>query len=525
MQFKSKPKEWLAGERKMRVHTRALRYTTIAYIYIPIVLFLFTWMRLWAALPCTIVWACCAYRMHLKERAFAGDQVFCVDPLIMIISILFFLWIGYFAGWGRWVDQPYDWYKHNAVLSDMVSRSWPVYYRSESGEHSMLAYYVAQYMVPALIGKMMHSFRIGEIMVFVWNEIGLLLVFLNVINFMKTRHYLKQLLIMIMLPFFQVPLWLAEMFLQLKTGLFPDGTGQWFGIMTVLPLQYSSNYTLLRWVFPQTLVIWLIVLLFLQHRNKIEYYLPLMIPAMMYGTLSFIGIIPLALGQAVAELVKSKNFKSWIKSIFSLENLLFFLTMGGVFFLYFYGNIFGEKTDSVGFMIMPFQKDTYIFYVIFVMINVLPYAIVLWSDRKRDVIFYVVVLLLLILPLIKMGFYNDLMMRASIPSLFVLMLFSLSYLFEHIQDQAAKLTVRRKLAVTLLCAVMLFGMYYPFREFSSSVQSEDYHALGAWHNWEGLEQFADRSRVDITADIRYNYFAYDIDDNLFYKYLARVKDQ
>ena len=59
-------------------------------------------------------------------------------------------------GFGGFAPQKSDWGKHNAILNDLVTRSWPVYYKNDN-EISMLVYYLAQYLVPALAGKIFNS--------------------------------------------------------------------------------------------------------------------------------------------------------------------------------------------------------------------------------------------------------------------------------------------------------------------------------------------------------------------------------
>lgn len=108
------------------------------------------------------------------------------------------LFIGYSAGWGRWVNQAYDWYKHNAILEDLTVKSWPVYYKNGS-EKSMLAYYIAQYLVPSTFGKIFNSFRMAEIMNYIWAEIGLALVWLNLVSVLKINNIFKQILSVVIL--------------------------------------------------------------------------------------------------------------------------------------------------------------------------------------------------------------------------------------------------------------------------------------------------------------------------------------
>lgn len=95
------------------------------------------------------------------------------------------------------------------ILFDLVNRSWPVYYMNE-GEHSMLTYYLGQYMVPALIGKVCHSYKVAEIITLLWAETGLLLIYLNLIRILGIKRWYMQWMTAGLLCFFNGPLILAQ---------------------------------------------------------------------------------------------------------------------------------------------------------------------------------------------------------------------------------------------------------------------------------------------------------------------------
>lgn len=71
--------------------------------------------------------------------------------------------------------------------------------------------------------------------------------------------------------------------------------------------------------------------------------------------------------------------------------------------------------------------------------------------------------------------------------------------------------------MAIIC-LMLIGMYYPFGEMSESVRTEDYAALGNSFAWNSLEVLANRN-LDEDLDLKYNYYSYDLDKNVFYQYM------
>ncbi len=120
-----------------------------------------------------------------------------------------------------------------------------------------------------------------------------------------------------------------------------------------------------------------------------------------------------------------------------------------------------------------------------------------------------------------MGRHNDLVMRTSIPALFVLMIYLLLLIKEQCNKGLDALLTSRKVALCLI--LILIGAYYPFSEFSSCVRSEDYSKLGHGNEWASLEAFANR-KANVPNDFKYNYYSYDLEDNIFYKYIAPARD-
>ncbi len=510
----------------MKISSKVLSVTSICYIYLPVALFLFGWTnRITSAVASATILFCMIRLIKNIRKENAQEDTFRVHAVVFIFAVLLFLWVGYYAGWGRWTAQTSDWKKHNAVLSDLVNKRWPVMYRNGK-EHSMLSYYIGYYLVPAFAGKLAHSFRTAEKMMYLWGVAGLILVYLNLLCRIRSEKTSIQILSAVMIPFFGLPLWLSELVLKRLTGINRLGQTQWFYSEGGIKLQYSNNYTLLAWVVPQVIVCWLIFLLFLRHKENIESYLFIILPAMLFGTFSFLGMVPIAIAYAVEWGVKKKQLSALAKKVFSPDNIAMLFTLGAVFLLYFYGNVLSEKPDGMGFHIMEYGPGQFILYIVFTAVNIWLYMILLWKDHKTDMIYYAVFVSLSLLPLFSMGTYNDLMMRSSIPGLFAVLVYVLEfadkYGGQNMAEPAAASSIRAAFAgisQTAILLLVLVGMYYSFYELSFVVSDEDYHALGNDIQWDTMEHFANRG-LKIREELRYNYFAYDIDDNVFYRYLA-----
>lgn len=485
------------------------------YIYIPVALFVLLWCKWTIALYVLSLTILCLYRFY---KSIHNDVDIEIDMRFALVILLFFIFIGVYCGWGRFTDQTLDWIKHNAVLYDLVDRSWPVYY-SNGNEKSMLSYYIAQYIVPSAVGKLLGFRRIAEVALYLWNVLGLALVYLHLIMYAKAKKMHIQLISALLLVFFCVPLLAEQALVKLiSRGVSGNYSMHWLvNEPNTLRLQYSSNFVMLRWVFPQCLAIWIMLLMFLDNKSKIKYYLFIILPGVLFSTLPFLGLIPLGIAAAIDCLIKEKDTIKVLKQIFSLENICMIAGCGLVMILYLYGNVLSDKPSHIGLHIVNYSSipDGWIYYFSFIL-GVLVYAFILFDENKTSFIYYAAIITLCILPFFSMGEYNDLVMRASIPALFVLLVLIIKFINKFFD------TLKKPCSKLLLIVTLLIGFYYPSRELFKAVQTDEILYLGNRTEPTTLEVYANRS-IDEDADLKYNYFAYDIEDNLFYKYIARRK--
>ena len=121
-----------------------------------------------------------------------------------------------------------------------------------------------------------------------------------------------------------------------------------------------------------------------------------------------------------------------------------------------------------------------------------------------------------------MGLYNDLVMRISIPCIFIIMLFVIDSLNRNcrISKSASAIQFKTKTTVIVVGALMLIGTYYPMVDLVS-VLSELNKPIKD-RNFGSMRPYARRDQCK-KLDLCYNYYSYDVDDNLFYRYIARVQ--
>lgn len=507
----------------INVHTPVLIVGIVGYIYIPIIIFVSGFAKLYWAIPTLIIigisLALLLKDIIAKEKEKEPHVRINVLTLILVIGIMITLCV--LLGWGGFYPQAGDWYKHNAVLRDLSFNSWPVYY--ELKDRCMLTYYLGQYLLPALVGKLAQSFEVANMCMMIWGIIGLLFVYLLLIRIVRADTFGKQLVTLFILFFFCGALVLTQTVLS---GIFGDfmyslGSNHWVLVKSIM-LQYRSNMVMLRWVFPQCVVPWLVCMIFLIYRKECRHYVTFILPVILYGSFSFAALIVMALVEAIYQLVK-KQIR--IKELFSFENVGLALSLGGILFFYFLGNLQVDKPVSSSFRWQTYSGKNIIVYIIFCIFMFGIYAFCVFKEKKHDIQWYVCVGILLILPWCRMGLCNDIVMSGSIPSQFILMIFCIQLLFNKDDAYADDLPTCRFLWIrkTLVVVIMIIGLWYPFLEIRENVRL----------NWPGseladgyytMEWFTDREDTNVTEDLRYNYYTYDLEGKIFYEYIAAKKD-
>lgn len=498
-----------------RITNRWLLALSILYIALPLVVFLVGWCQWYIFIPLLLVCLFTGKRMFKAFSSSECDAVY-LNGYAFVVVLAFFLLMAYYLGWGRFTEQMNDYGKHNAVLNDLILRPWPVIYTNIHGEHSMLTYYLGHYMVPACVGKIFGSYRVGEIAFALWSFVGLVLAYLNLIAYCKCgSSVLKTFLLSFFLIFFSCPLSLASPIIpRLYEGIYV--VGEWFWWSEGMKLQYSSNWCLLQWVAPQVIAAWVVIPIFLRHFRRVELYVPLLLPLLFTSAFAFLGMLPFAIVGAFLTLAKGRKIVPWLRNVFSIENLSYAFTVGVVVFLYFIANSNAPKPIEVSFRFLDYS-DCKMLYALFVCTMVLPYFMALFVSQRRNPWYWLSFLILLVLPLVTMGLMNDLMMRASIPALFVLMIMVVDYIFGIEWKKCNAFS--RSMYVVLICLVV-FSARFPLKFLLSQIHGDNICALAPDKSYVTMEQFTDRMDASIRVDRKYNYFTYDLESSIFYNYIA-----
>ena len=494
----------------MRTDGNALRLVTLLYIYVPVVIFVAGMTAWYVSSVALVITGISFYKMmkDLDPARQSGAAV--ISRPVLILIILLITVVAVMLGFGGLMGQADDWNKHNALLHDLIEKDWPVMYTSK--ESAMLTYYVGQYLVPAVAGKIA-GFEAGSLVMALWGIAGLILVYLNLVRIVKADTTLKQICCLIILIMFSGALILAQgtAALIFSDRLVPFSQ-KWL-MAGELSLQYRSNAVMLRWVYPQIITIWLICLMFYEHRRNVRYYVMLLIPSLLFGSFSAVFLAGSAVILALAKLIRSDSRKQTVKEILSLSNIGMTLSLGIILVFYLLGFLLAPKPHSLGFSLISISASNIVLILVFDLFMFGIYVLLTFAEHKRNVLFYCTFIFLTFLPFFKMGDYNDLVMGMSVPALFFVMVFVMETLNADGKRKGAK--VRCALIVMFL----LIGVWYPVQEFRESFYLTSIGG-GIEDNFKTFKRFTDRTS-DEKTDLVYNYFTYDPEDSLFYRYLAR----
>lgn len=246
--------------------------------------------------------------------------------LYLAVFLLLISGVGAFTGY-----QNGDIGRSNAILSDLVYNDWPVTY-NDGGNVSVLNYYYAAFLSPGLIGKAFFSFRIAEMMLFVWLAIGLVLVGLFLMIALNNRRTY----VLLLLAGYSGLHIIGTMIEQ--PGLF-DGAmvlEQYAREITNrgdFIAQFESFGTAVNWCIHHYVPTMLIAFYFVEMVRHHSYKLTALLASslLLWTPLAVFGLIPFVIVMFVAEKFDLKKFVSKADflalAVIGLPMVMYFLSM------------------------------------------------------------------------------------------------------------------------------------------------------------------------------------------------------
>lgn len=387
----------------------------LLYLYIPVGVFLVGWLNPVIGWPVAIVSAYLVWRgaCHPDDFRILWQRVW----LFLLVAIVGLTMWALLSGFGGYFGQAYDWQKHNVLLKGFIDQSWPVHYHYQ-GRDGVVSYYIAEYLLPGLVGKFA-GFNGAQNFLLIWMVVGLLLLTLSIYKWVGKHSGWVLLLIvfaLIMFSPFIYPLnGIYANWMPADSHVMGD-IGEWFSIG--LKLQYTSNVSLLRFVFPQFVPVALAVSMWLRMRKDYQWWGILLAPLVLYSTFTFLGLGILMVALVVVDVIQAKWQFPW-KKLVSWENILAVVVMV-VLVLYIACNILQPKpaSDSMHLALIDVVHHKLGFLTF--QAAWLIWLLLLLKGERRNPLLYVAGGLLLVLPFFEYGAANDLVMRVSVPALMVL---------------------------------------------------------------------------------------------------------
>ena len=506
-----------------RIKIRILTLITMIYLYFPVFVFLITWTRLYIAVPASLF---AVYGIYTVYKNTDKDEDVQYHLSVVIVYLLIVVILSIYSGWGGFLVQHYDWNKHNAVLSDLIEYDYPVYYQNGS-EKSMLTYYIGIYLIPGLMGKTV-GFRMAHLIMCseLWGFA--ILVYLNILRITKSDTIKRELLVCFSCICFNFPMLVV---LPLKL-LYKDREGIDFnrlGLAIENLISEDKEYDLILQVrglyiayamFPAYLPIAVTTVLYYVYREKLNCYTAIWVPAILYCLMALPYIILIAVIMLLIELIKNKNPDVKKMIIQNIVNILPSIPL----ILYFSGNVFSVKDKSIGLSLQCLGKDFFIALIFFIL-TIMPYIILVYKTNKTDPLFYLTGAFLFVSMFISMGRFNDLMITGTIP-LAVLIMIMICKTFSD-----KKICKKGKAVLLIVILVATFPLCFFNKTVSDYKEvrfiednDQDYDTVvmlrDGFRTYGSMKQFANRSS-NHESDLKYNYFTYDYEEKLFFKFLAR----
>ena len=345
---------------KILIQKNKLKKYSLIYCCLPVICFTCFYMQSIIGYCTSGVLLCAVILLCIKTEKEQCDSSIVISGKILLILILIALLWCAFGGQGNHYYQSHDWNCRNAVYRDLIYKDWPVIYEKYN---KALVYYIGFWLPAASVVKIIAkffpailstsvAFTLGNQLLWIWTTMGVLLVELLLVMYIKPKTGVKVLCIpALMIAFSGLDILGVLYKIIVEDRKFENIHLEWWmdGQM-----QFSSLTTCLFWVFNQCVIPWIVILCVLQE-DTIYNYVLLGVCALISGPLPFLGVFVYMLSNAVVLFVKSIREKSWkkyVKDLFSATNVLALFVIP-ILFLYYRSNGAVETgADKAGFSIL-----------------------------------------------------------------------------------------------------------------------------------------------------------------------------
>lgn len=392
-----------------------LELAALAYLLAPMALFLWGWWRWPVALLASALLAVMLHAVVAKRRPIAETLP---ARLWLPLAAVALIWV---ASSGLLGGLPLnaDWGVRMHALRDLTVGAWPVGYGELMGGESILRFSMGYYLVPAGLGAALGSVDAARLLMGLWTVLGVVLFFALVLQNWPDRRPAVVALVLSLLTLFSG----MDMLGFLLGRAYTPALGQHIEWWTPW-LQYSSQTTLLFWVPNHALPAWLGAALVWRHRERGLALAPaalLLVAAALWSPLACVGLLPLlalatARGIPISKWMLGLCAPSVLAALPLLLMLAVFVTFGM------------DGRDTVPELPQGAQVAaptvSWHAWLVFQLLEwgLLACALLSTGVRRQPWVFWAACAMLLLLPLLRFGPGNDLVMRGGVAPMTLLML-------------------------------------------------------------------------------------------------------
>lgn len=510
----------------------------LSYLYLitPLIIFCLGFLRIYLSLPLVLVFVFGLWKVWCRSEP-NDEQKHSRKDWGWFIALAL-LWV-LLSGIGGFAFQNYDFAGRNAIFRDLIDNSWPVYFShlgvaTSNGQTYALDYYFGYWLLPSLFGKLF-GWTIANIALYLYSVLGVLLTTTLISRRIKAG-LVKSILLLIFFSGMDV---VGTLIIRNQIpGFYPSPWPPITHLEWWRPFQFSSFTTQLFWVFNQSVPVWICAGLLLNTKSLRADFLIWSL-CFFFAPLPSVGLAVLVLGRVLNHVFLSdpyierqpfhKRLRSGLFELVSFENLISGLACFILFYLFYRDNLVVSSTQLI-----PLSIVVAVQFLLFSTLEWLPFWIVSARFRRADVSWYFMAPLLFLSLFITMGGYFIFSQRATIPILFLLMVW--------VGEIVCHSKVKSNL---LLIVILLVGALTPLYEINRSV----YRTIDYFINHRGsttqidvcsLPQ-EDRKAIppqpeldhskDLLADDWCSISDFDVEkvsdyladtsDSFFFKYLAR----
>ena len=522
------PKERSSKEAKSITIPYPWLYASIVlFLTIPLFMFFLGYLKLVVSIPLTLIFAgivlyCVSDCMNGPDgnKNWGSDKDLKIPLSYLIGFAVTALAVSFVSGAGEYIYTLQDHEYRRAILRDLINYDWPVIYNYNtqtnpevikifgmaSGQRAFSYYFI--YWMPAALAGKAFGFNVGNFVLYLWNSIGIFLCLLS------TSAVIKK--VTAWVPFIFVFFSGLDIIPNLVYELTHYSDWRWFeGFVT--SMSYVSNFRELASVFNQMVPCFLVVAILLMSNNTRSMGLTAGI-LFCYSPWAVFGILPMVAAFLFGKNLRASKISKTLYNTFSPANIA-----SAVLILTIFGSYYMTNSGAVGYKGFAWEYFSnpgwfILAYIVFILIEVIPFALILYKRKKNNPVFIAAFATLLILPFYRVSEMNDFTMRGSMPALFFFCIL-LCGVVPEVMDQKNTPTTKKgwlKSAAIMLTVIL---MTFPtllnlFVIFGSMLQGDK-------GNEENIGSLGNINQAEYAEVIQEQFFAEGYEGSFFYRYFAK----